>query len=106
MGRHSKPDVMATGISETRLVEIRRAGIDAECGNGGLQDARLLNRCEEVLDRRGESWAASVLGRDISRRSRYVTHRPWLLDGESYALIEADAEEDRLSITHLDPVAN
>ncbi len=43
MGRHSKPDVMATGISEARLVEIRRAGIEAERANGRLQDPRVLN---------------------------------------------------------------
>lgn len=105
MGRHSKPDEDLTAIPEARLVELRRAGIEAERAGGGFVDPAVLSRCEKVLDRRGEQWAASVLGRDISRRSPSTNyrHRPYLSVGEDRALVAADAEEDRISIAHLDP---
>ncbi|SKK34961.1 hypothetical protein [Mycobacteroides abscessus] len=105
MGKHSKPDEDLTAIPEARLVEIRRAGIEAERAGGSFVDPEVIQLCAAVLDRRGEQWAASVLGRDISLRSpsRYHRHRPYLSTGEDRALVAADAEEDRISIAHLDP---
>lgn len=105
MGRHSKPDEDLTAIPEARLVELRRAGIEADRAAGGFVDPAVLTRCAQVLDRRGEQWAASVLGRDISQRSPSIhhRHRPYLYTGEDRALVAADAEEDHLSIAHLDP---
>lgn len=100
VGRHSKPDGDATGISEDRLVELRREG---KAADGPFVDPRVLQRCCDVLDRRGESWAAAVLGRDISRRSLSVPQRPYLLPGEDRVLVAADLEEDRVAIGHLDP---
>lgn len=105
MGRHSKPDEDLTAIPEARLVELRRAGIQADHAGGGFVDPAVLAHCETVLDRRGEQWAASVLGRDISQRSPspYLRHRPYLSTGEDRTLVAADAEEDRIGIAHLDP---
>ena len=101
MGKHSRQDAL-TDITEARLVELRQQGKSASQAIGGFVDPRVLNRCEEVLDRRGEEWAATVLGRDISRRSLTVRHRPYLHTGEDHILVAADAEEDRIAIAHLD----
>lgn len=81
-----------TAITPARLAELRAEG---KTKRGPYVDPRVLNRCTGVLDRRGETWAAAVLGRDISRRSLAVPHRPWLNEGEQYILVAADAEEDR-----------
>lgn len=102
MGKHSKQDSSPTRISEARLVELRRSGQDASRTGGGFVDPFVLRRCQEALDRRGEDWAAAVLGRDIGRRSPMVVHRPYLMDGEDHTLVAADAEEDHLNIAHLD----
>lgn len=103
MGKHSKrEDTAHTGISEARLVELRKQGRDASRAGGGFVDPFVLRRCQDALDRRGEEWAAAVLGRDIGRRSVAVVHRPYLLAGEDHTLVAADAEEDHLSIAHLD----
>lgn len=103
VGKHSKPDVISTGIGEARLIELRREGKAADLQAGPFVDPRILRKCDVALDRRGESWAASVLGRDISRRSLAVPHRPYLLPGEDRILVAADSEEDQAAIGHLDP---
>lgn len=102
MGRHSRPADIVTAIAETRLVELRR---DAKGGRerGPFVDPAIIHACERVLDRRGETWAGSILGRDISRRSIAVPHRPYLLAGEDRVLIAADAEEDLVAINRLEP---
>ena len=101
MGKNSRQDA-STGIPEARLVELRQNGKAASQADGRFVDPRVLSRCEKTLDRRGEEWAAAVLGRDISRRSVMMPHRPYLLAGEDHTLIAADAEEDRISIADLD----
>lgn len=90
----------ATRISEARLTELRR---DGKSRDHGFVDPHLLRRCTDALDRRGEAWAAAVLGRDISRRSLAVSHRPYLSAGEPHVLVAADAEEDLLTLADLDP---
>lgn len=90
----------ATRIPEARLIELRR---DGKSRDHGFVDPLLLRRCTDALDRRGETWAAAVLGRDISRRSLGVPHRPYLYVGEPHALVAADAEEDLLTLADLDP---
>jgi hypothetical protein len=92
-----------TAIPEMRLAELRVQGADASRAQGGFVNPRMLHQCEQVLDRRGEEWAAQVLGRDISRRSIVVRHRPYLRAGEGHILVLSDAEEDRIAIAHLDP---
>lgn len=99
MGKHSKPEDI-TEIPEAWLVELRR---ESHTANSLFVDPHAIAHCERVLDRRGETWAAAVLGRDISRRSIAVSHRPHLNAGEEHTLIAADQEEDRLAIAHLDP---
>ena len=103
MGKHSKPNDSITGIAEDRLIELRCEGQVAERENNRFVDPRIVRQCEGALDRRDESWAASVLGRDIARRSVGVPHRPYLLPGEDRVLVIADGEEDRIAIDHLDP---
>ncbi|MCA2240546.1 hypothetical protein [Mycobacterium avium] len=90
----------ATRITEARLIELRR---DGKSCDHGFVDPDVLRRCTDALDRRGEAWAAAILGRDISRRSLGVPHRPYLYAGEPHALVAADGEEDLLTIVELDP---
>ncbi|WP_231997413.1 hypothetical protein [Mycobacterium sp. 1245111.1] len=81
---------MTTSIPEARLVELRREG------NAQVQrfvDPDVIARCIEVLDRRGELWAAAVLGRDLVRRSLIRAGRPYLRAGEDYTLVAADRVE-------------
>jgi len=103
VGKHSRPQDLATAISETRLIELRREGQGSDRSAGPFVDPGVLRRCGLVLDRRGELWAAAVLGRDVSRRSVGVPDRPYLNPGEDRVLVAADAEEDRVAIDHLDP---
>ncbi|GAA3148533.1 hypothetical protein [Rhodococcus baikonurensis] len=91
-----------TSIPEQRLVELRSDGKVASGVQGGFVDPRVLHRCVEVLDRRGEGWAAAVLGRALDRRSLAVPTRPFLHAGEDHTVVLADAEEDRIAIAHLD----
>jgi hypothetical protein len=91
---------MTTQLPEPQLVELRAEG---QSRWSQFVDSMVLQRCSQVLDRRGECWAASVLGRDISRRSMAVSNRPFLNAGEEYALVAADRAEDNLildSLTH------
>jgi hypothetical protein len=81
---------MTTEIPESRLVELRREG------NAQVQrfvDPDVIARCLAVLGRRGEPWAAAILGRDLARRSLIRQDRPYLSDGEDYTLIAADRAE-------------
>lgn len=88
----------ATTLPETRLVELRAQG---QARRPRFVDPVLLDSCMRVLDRRGEQWAASVLGRDISRRSIAVRDRPFLHGGEDYTLVLADRAEDDLVLATL-----
>lgn len=88
-----------TRVPESRPVELRAAG---KAASGRFVDPAVIMLCTRVLDQRGEEWAASVLGRDISRRSIACPTRPWLKGGEEYTLVEADAEEDRLALREME----
>lgn len=83
---------VVSAIAPARLVELR---VEARQNRTQFVDPVVLDKCWEVLRRRGERWAAVVLGRDITRRSPGVPHLPWLHDGEEYTLVAADVEEDR-----------
>lgn len=91
--------ISRTDIPETQLMELRAAG---HARQSPFVDPGVLQQCSSVLDRRGEEWAASVLGRDLSRRSIAVRNRPFLNGGEEYALVAADQAEDRLILARLD----
>lgn len=88
-----------TRIPETTLVELRRWGLAQRTQ---FVDPTAVRRCCEVLDRRGEVWAAAVLGRDISRRSMAVPTRPFLNLGEGHTLLAADKAEDDLVVSEME----
>ncbi len=89
---------MITQLPEPTLVELRARG---QSRRSQFVDPTVLHTCLRVLDRRGEEWAASVLGRDLARRSAAVPRRPFLNAGEDYALVEADRAEDRRVLDNL-----
>lgn len=87
-----------TQLPEARLVEIRAA---AHQSVGRFVDPYAMAECRTVLARRGEEWAASVLGRSLERRSWIDTRVPWLTDAEPYALIAADRAETAWALDEL-----
>lgn len=93
-------DRVATAIPEARLVELRHSVRDA--GSHRFVDPHAVSAATTILDRRGEAWAAAVLGRDLSRRSLGVPTRPYFHDGELHILIAADTDEDLYRIAPLD----
>lgn len=82
-----------TCITASRLVELRAHGARA-ARSTKFVDPQIIRRCTTVLDRRGEGWAAAILGRNIDRRSHAVPSGPYLLRADLYVLIAADREED------------
>lgn len=86
---------MTTRLPEPRLVELRAAGL---ARRQRFVDPVVIRRASIVLDRRGEEWAAAVLGRDLRTRSRLVPARPALRPGEEYVLVMADAAEDAATL--------
>lgn len=89
---------MRTQIPQRRLTELRAHEMAQQ---GRFVDPAMLHRCSRVLDVRGEQWAASVLGHDITRRSLAVPSRPFLHAGQEYTLVAADAEEDKITLAAL-----
>lgn len=89
---------MNTNISEPKLTELRTQGMHAD---RRFVDPAVLQYCTMVLAARGKQWAASVLGRDLSRRSVLVPAMPYLRDGEEYTLVLADAEENAVTLAAL-----
>lgn len=87
-----------TTLDEARLVELRATG---RARAGRFVDPAVIAECGRVLDRRGETWAASVLGRDISKRSLAVPRRPALREGEEYVLVLADQAEDAAAVEEI-----
>ena len=58
-------------------------------------DPDVMAEAVRVIAFRGEPWVASVLGRDLTRRSVLFPHLPWLDDGEAETLCLADRAERR-----------
>lgn len=56
-------------------------------------DPTAASRARRLIEERGEEWAASVLLRDLSRRSQLRADLPWLHPGELETLIAADRAE-------------
>lgn len=83
---------LVTAISPARLVELRAEG---QTKIQQFVDPHVMSRVTTVLGKRGEAWAAAILGRSISRRSILVPTMPWLRNGEEYTLVAADTEEDK-----------
>jgi hypothetical protein len=80
----------ATLIAPQRLVELR---VEGRGKASRFVDPVVLMKCRKVLARRGEAWAAEILGRSLARRSQLVVGLPYLMDGEEYTLVAADREE-------------
>ena len=91
-----------TKIPEQQLVQMRQAAVTMGRASKFV-DPRVVHACLAVIQRRGEMWARSVLGRDLARRSLADARWPYLLTGEEYVIVAADAEEDRLAAALLDP---
>jgi hypothetical protein len=85
-----------TALGADQLVQIHLDGI-AMRGTSPFENPATMNRYREILTRRGEDWARSVLCRDISRRS--LTWGPWLEPGEAEILVLADEAESREELT-------
>ena len=91
-----------TKIPEPQLVQMREAGVTVGRASTFV-DPHVVHACLRVLERRGEVWARSVLGRDLARRSLTDGRWPYLLAGEEHVIVAADVEEDRLAAALLDP---
>lgn len=61
--------------------------------HGQFVDPRLAAGAVAVIRERGEQWVASVLLRDVARRSRLHPELPWLQDFELAVLRAADKAE-------------
>lgn len=90
-----------TTLSEQRLVQIRAAARATEHASNPFVDPREIRQTTQILDRRGEHWAAAVLGRDLTLRSLATAHRPFLYTGECAIIIAADAAEDRAAVDQI-----
>jgi hypothetical protein len=92
----------ATRLNERELVAIRRQAHVAAQLAGQFVDPALITQCTSVLRRRGEVWAAAVLGHDLNKRSLINARLPWLKDHEPLALVLADIAEDAAALRPLE----
>lgn len=83
---------MRTTLTPEKLAELATRG-RAEAARSRFVDPCAVAQSKKLLRERGEEWAASVLMRDLSRRSLLFGHLPWLEDGELETLILADRAE-------------
>jgi hypothetical protein len=81
-----------TTLSPEKLAELAAEG-RAEAAKSRFVDPEVVAASKKVLRERGEVWAASVLMRDLSRRSLGVPALPFFYDGELETLILADRAE-------------
>lgn len=86
-----------TAIPAHRLADLRAHAHEESRHNGSFVDPRMIHQCTTVLDRRGEQWAAAVLGRTLTRRSIAIPTRPYLQGSDPYTLVAADHEEDTVA---------
>lgn len=91
---------MKTQLSESTLMQMRAD--NKAVNDGPFPDPHVISQSLRVLDERGEEWAASVLGRDISRRSLGVPAYPHLTSGEPRLLVVADMAEDRVVVAQME----
>lgn len=83
----------ASRLPDDVLIQLRAEGIAQAAVHLPFVDARAAARAKHLLRSRGEQWAMSVLGRDISRRSLACPTLPALEDGEIETLVLADHAE-------------
>lgn len=85
--------IPVTAISPERLAQMR---LDARrAPTSRFVDPHEIARAKQVLARRGETWAAAVVGRSLERRSLHFPALPWLNEHEPSLPVAADVEEDR-----------
>lgn len=87
-----------TRLNQSELAELRRVGIARA---GRFVDPVVIRKATIVLDKRGEPWAATILGHDISKRSAAVPNRPALGSGDEYVLVLADKAETNAALASL-----
>ena len=88
---------MKTSLTPEMIAQLHAAA-QADQGQCRFVDPRQAASAVSVIRDRGESWAASVLLRDLGRRSRLRPELPWLKDFELTVLLAADkAEFDQLA---------
>ncbi|MDP9870394.1 MULTISPECIES: hypothetical protein [Streptosporangium] len=88
---------MRTCLTPDQLASLAAQGF-AESQRSRFVDPDAVAKSKRILCERGEEWAASVLMRDLSRRSLLLPHLPYLENGELETLILADrAEWDQLA---------
>lgn len=81
---------MKTSLTAERLAALHTEG---RAKTGSFVNPYTMFRLRSILRERGEDWAASVLLRDLSRRSLIDAGFPWLESGEEEILVLADDAE-------------
>ncbi|MDD4865685.1 MAG: hypothetical protein PHQ28_00705 [Mycobacterium sp.] len=81
---------MKPALTPERLAVIHAEGL---AKTGRFVDPGNIIRVKRILQERGEDWAASVLLRDLSARSRLAPRFPALRTGEETILVLAHEAE-------------
>lgn len=81
-----------TTLTPERIAQLHTEGA-AQAQRSRFVDPHACAKVEDILHGRGETWAASVLLRDLARRSLTRKDLPWITEGEMYTLILADRAE-------------
>ncbi len=83
---------MKTCLSTELLGQLAQQGRAAAAASPFV-DPTAASRALRLIEERGEEWAASVLLRDLSRRSQLRADLPWLYAGEMETLLAAEQAE-------------
>lgn len=81
-----------TILTPERIAELHVAGAE-QASRSRFVDPVACSQAESVLHTRGEMWAASILLRNLTRRSLIRADLPWISEAEMYTLIYADRAE-------------
>lgn len=81
---------MRTTLPAEKLVALHAKG---QAQTGPFVNPHTIVRCQRILSERGQDWAASVLLRNLDRRSLINPNFPWLNSGEEETLVLADKAE-------------
>ncbi|MDN5758637.1 MAG: hypothetical protein L0H59_08905 [Tomitella sp.] len=93
-GKQAATERSATALQPQQLTALRERGHAMSAASGPFVDPRSAYRVRRILADRGEEWAAAVLSRKLTARSRVDAGVPWLREGELETLDEADRAED------------
>lgn len=82
--------LIATALSEQQVADAHAVGRRVDIATGPVLDPRVAARCLKIIDRRGELWAAAILGHRLDHgRDRH----PLLARIEPYIIVAADTAE-------------